>query len=135
MSAVLNYQQVYIRPRRAFVVSFRVQCALIALLISFVSTKVYVQSEITQLGYRIGTERIRSRELEGTVRELQLARSVLLRPRTLQAEARARVGLVALLPTQARRIVPRDSMTPRTSSLSSSRNLSLNQSRDGALGR
>ena len=104
MSAVLGYQQVYVRPRRSIAVSARLQLVFVAALICVLGTKVWVQAAITELGYRIGHERVRGRDLEGTIRELTLARSVLQRPQMLQAEARTRLGLVALAPNQALKI-------------------------------
>lgn len=104
MSAVLGYQQVYIRSRRSVVVSTKMQVLLVCALISVLGLKVWCQAAITDLGYRIGHERIRARDLEGTIRELSLAQSVLLRPNTLQAEAKSRLGLVQLAPNQALKI-------------------------------
>ncbi len=106
MSAVLGYQQVYVRQRRSLFISNRMIAALVCSLIAVLGTKVWVQATITDLGYRIGHERVRARDLEGTIRELSLARSVLLRPRTLQAEARSRIGLAPLAPRQALKISP-----------------------------
>ena len=107
MSAVLGYQHVYIRPRRALIVSTRMQIILVVAFILVLGIKVWVQSAITDLGYRIGHERTRARDLEGTIRELSLAQSVLVRPRTLQAEAKVRLGLVPLAPRQALKIALR----------------------------
>lgn len=107
MSAVLGYQQVYVRPRRSVVVSTRLQLMLVVALIAILGTKVWVQSTITELGYRIGHERVRARDLDGAIRELTLAQSVLVRPRTLQAEAKARLGLIPLAPNQALKISAR----------------------------
>jgi len=83
------------------------QIILVVAFILVLGIKVWVQSAITDLGYRIGHERTRARDLEGTIRELSLAQSVLVRPRTLQAEAKVRLGLVPLAPHQALKIALR----------------------------
>ncbi len=119
MSAVLGYQQVYIRSKRSVIVSTRMQVVLVLALISVLGIKVWSQAMITDLGYRIGQARIRARDLEGTMRELSLARSVLMRPSTLQAEAKSRLGLGQLAPNQALKI-SRSKSTVRNGSVEAS---------------
>ena len=103
MAVCLEYQSIY-APRRAVAVSVRMQiiagsCLLLALL-----GKVWVKIEATEVGYQLAKEQRQTVELDMQRRELELQRSILLRPDQLRAAAASRLKLQPLNPQRARRI-------------------------------
>jgi len=103
MAVCLEYQSIY-APRREVAVSVRMQvlagsCLLIALL-----AKVWVKIEATEVGYQLAKEQRQTVELDMQRRELELQKSILLRPDQLRAAASARLGLQPLNPQRARRM-------------------------------
>jgi hypothetical protein len=103
MAVCLDYQNVY-APRRAIVISTRIQLAVLVLLVVAFSGKVWLSVRSTDLGYQLAREQQRAVELDMTRRELELELSVLMRPDTLSRAARKNLGLVPLNPAQARKM-------------------------------
>jgi predicted flavoprotein YhiN len=87
MAVCLQYQSVYVK-REAAVVSLRVQIVAAVALLVVLGARVWVKLEATDLGYQLARERSRTIELDMERRELELQRSVLLRPDSLSASAR-----------------------------------------------
>jgi hypothetical protein len=87
MAVCLQYQSVYVK-REAAVVSLRVQIVAAVALLLVLGARVWVKLEATDLGYQLARERSRTIELDMERRELELQRSVLLRPDSLSASAR-----------------------------------------------
>ncbi len=92
MAICLDYQSVYTRPAER-VVSVRLQFGAGLLLILALTLKVWVKLESVDLGYKLAEQRQMLLALDMERRELELERSVLLRPDALQARARAELGL------------------------------------------
>ena len=92
MAVCLQYQSVYVK-REAAVVSLRVQVATAVALLLVLGARVWVKLEATDVGYQLARERSRTIELDMQRRELELQRSVLLRPDSLSAAARQMVQL------------------------------------------
>lgn len=103
MAVCLDYQSVYGR-REGVVISVRMQIGLAVLLVGVLAVKVWARAEITSVGYDLGKERQRAVGLDLERRELELERSVLLRPDVLEREARSRLGLQPLRSQQARKL-------------------------------
>lgn len=103
MAVCLDYQAVYCRKTN-FMISVRVQLFAALLLLCALSAKVWIKIESTDLGYRLAKERQITIELDMERRELELARSVLLRPDNLTRVSKQRLGLDLLNPEQARRM-------------------------------
>jgi hypothetical protein len=87
MAVCLQYQSVYVR-REAAVVSLRVQVAAAVALLVVLGAKVWVKLEATDVGYQLARERSRTVAFDMERRELELQRSVLLRPDSLTMSAR-----------------------------------------------
>jgi hypothetical protein len=87
MAVCLQYQSVYVK-REAAVVSLRVQVAAAVALLVVLGARVWVKLEATDVGYQLARERTRTVELDMERRELELQRSVLLRPDSLSTSAR-----------------------------------------------
>jgi hypothetical protein len=87
MAVCLQYQSVYVK-REAAVVSLRVQVAAAVALLVVLGARVWVKLEATDVGYQLARERARTVELDMERRELELQRSVLLRPDSLSISAR-----------------------------------------------
>jgi hypothetical protein len=87
MAVCLQYQSVYVK-REAAVVSLRVQVVAAIALLLVLGARVWVKLEATDVGYQLARERSRTIELDMQRRELELQRSVLLRPDSLSAAAR-----------------------------------------------
>jgi hypothetical protein len=92
MAVCLQYQSVYVK-REAAVVSLRVQIAAAVLLLAVLGARVWMKLEATDLGYQLARERSRMVELDMERRELELQRSILLRPDSLSAAARKMAAL------------------------------------------
>jgi hypothetical protein len=87
MAVCLQYQSVYVK-REAAVVSLRAQLVAAILLLVVLGAKVWIKLEATDVGYQLARERSRTIELDMERRELELQRSVLLRPDSLSISAR-----------------------------------------------
>lgn len=87
MAVCLQYQSVYVK-REAAVVSLRVQVVAAVALLVVLGARVWVKLEATDVGYQLARERARTVELDMERRELELQRSVLLRPDSLTTSAR-----------------------------------------------
>ena len=103
MAVCLDYQTVYARRERRFV-SVRAQlCAGILLLVAL-GVKVWVKIETVDLGYQLARERDVALEFDMERRELELQRSVLLRPDTLAKAANDKLGLRPMARHQVTRL-------------------------------
>lgn len=103
MAICLDYQSVYCRKERV-ALSRKVQVGAAVFLLATFVAKVWLSTQVTDLGYRIARERQRTVELDMERRELELQLSVLLRPDTLAEAATEKLGLKPLDPKQARKI-------------------------------
>jgi hypothetical protein len=92
MAVCLQYQSVYIR-RESARVSGKIQLFGAVVLLAILGAKVWSKLEATDLGYSLARERQRTVTLDMERRELELQRSVLLRPDSLSKSARDRLGL------------------------------------------
>lgn len=97
MAVCLDYQSVYVRPADK-VMSFRLQLAAGVLLLVALGLKVWVKIESVELGYKLASERQRLLALDMDRRELELERSVLLRPDALRQRAHEVLGLIDIRP-------------------------------------
>jgi hypothetical protein len=104
MAVCLEYQSVY-RRKDTIVISVRAQLVVGVLLLGALVVKVWMKIESTDLGYQLSRERERAQTLEMEIREYELQRSVLLRRDNLSRVAAEKLGLVALDPERARRVV------------------------------
>jgi len=104
MAVCLEYQAIY-TARRERARSLKLQIAASALLLIALGMKVWIRIASTDLGYQVARERQRTVALDMERRELDLQQSVLLRADTLSRMAHERLGLEALRPSQARRVV------------------------------
>ncbi|MBN8548986.1 MAG: hypothetical protein J0M12_06700 [Deltaproteobacteria bacterium] len=104
MAVCLDYQAVYCR-RSNVAISVKTQLVAAVLLLLALSSKVWIKIESTDLGYRLAKERQVTIDLDMQRRELELARSVLLRPDNLANMTKSRLGLGLLRPEQARKVV------------------------------
>lgn len=103
MGVALDYQTVY-RCRQRTIVSVKAQLLAAVLLVAALAFKVWIKIEKTDLGYQLAKVQQRTVELDMQRRELELERSVLLRPDNLARAAAQELGLKPLKPSQARRI-------------------------------
>jgi hypothetical protein len=92
MAVCLQYQSVYVK-REATRVSGKVQLLGAVVLLVLLGVKVWAKLEATDLGYSLARERQKTVALDMERRELELQRSVLLRPDNLSKAARDKVGL------------------------------------------
>lgn len=92
MALCLNYQAVYVR-RGAAVASTRMHVIGAVALLAALAVKVWIKLESTDLGYVLARERQRTVDLDMERREMELQRSVLLRPDNLTKAAREKLGL------------------------------------------
>lgn len=104
MAVCLQYQSVYVK-REAAVVSLRVQIFTAVALLLVLGARVWVKLESTDVGYQLARERSKTIELDMQRRELELQRSVLLRPDSLTAAARQMGHLEEHRPDSTLRIV------------------------------
>ncbi len=88
----MQYQSVYVK-REAAIVSLRVQIVTAMALLLVLGARVWVKLEATDVGYQLARERSKTVELDMERRELELQRSILLRPDSLASAARSMVGL------------------------------------------
>lgn len=87
MAVCLQYQSVYVK-RESTAVSVRVQVLAACALLMVLGARVWMKLEATDLGYQLARERSKTVELDMERRELELQRSVLLRPDSLSKSAR-----------------------------------------------
>lgn len=103
MAVCLQYQSVYVR-RESKAVSARVQILAAVVLLGVLGARVWVKLEATDLGYQMAHERQRTVELDMERRELELQRSVLLRPDSLAKSAREMAQLSEHSPGRTLRV-------------------------------
>lgn len=92
MAVCLQYQSVYVK-REAARVSGKVQLLGAVALLALLAVKVWAKLEATDVGYSLARERQKTVALDMERRELELQRSVLMRPDSLSRSAREKVGL------------------------------------------
>lgn len=102
MAICLEYQSVY-SSRRESTSSLRFHLLAACLLLAALITRVTLKIQGTQLGYALAQERNRTIELDMERRELELKRSVLLRPDNLSRAAMT-LGLQQLDVEKARKL-------------------------------
>jgi len=103
MAVCLEYQSVYMRRERA-AISVRTQIVAAALLLLTLGFKVWVKLESIDYGYQLAKAREVSVTLDMERRELELQRSVLLRPDALSRVAAQKLGLRQVDPRHALRL-------------------------------
>lgn len=103
MSVCIDYQGLSIKE--GSIVSIKVQFIVAILLIIAISLKIWIKTESTQVGYLLASARQTGIQLDLKRSELELQRSVYLRPDHLKKQAGARLGLRDLSPQQAKRVV------------------------------
>jgi hypothetical protein len=104
MAVCLQYQSVYVK-RETVIFSLRVQVITALVLLVVLAARVWVKLEATDVGYQLARERSKTIELDMQRRELELQRSVLLRPDSLKASARKMGQLEEHNPESTIRIV------------------------------
>lgn len=104
MAVCLQYQSVYVK-REGVAVSLRARIAVAVTLLLVLGARVWVKLEATDVGYQLASERNKTIELDMQRRELELQRSVLLRPDSLNASARKMGHLEDHKPESTMRIV------------------------------
>lgn len=104
MAVCLQYQSVYVK-RESTVVSVRTQVFAAAVLLIVLAARVWTKLEATYLGYQFAQERSKTVELDMERRELELQRSVLLRPDSLTKSARQMSQLQEHNPAKTLRVL------------------------------
>lgn len=95
---------VVLEPERSNVATLRWQVLLVALLLSALVTRVWVRCEVTQIGYDLAEEHSVAVTLDMERRELELERSVLMKPDALTARASQQLGLQLGSPAEFYRV-------------------------------
>ncbi len=103
MAVCVGYQGIDVRG--GIIVSVKTQLFVALLLIVALSVKIWIKSESTQVGYVLAAARQTGIELDMKRRELELQRSVYLRPDHLKQKAAERLGLQAMSPHQAKKVI------------------------------
>jgi hypothetical protein len=103
MAVCLQYQSVYVK-RESVAISAKLQIVAAVALLGVLVVRVWSKLEATDLGYQLARERQLTVSLDMEKRELELQRSILVRPDSLAKAARERVGLVDHKPDQTIRI-------------------------------
>ena len=106
MAICLEYQAVYCERARVLNLWWVTLAASLLLLFSL-GLKVWIKIESTSVGYRLANERETALALDMERRDLELQLSLLMRRDELAKRAHAALGLQALNPKQARRVVNR----------------------------
>ena len=106
MAICLEYQAVYCERARVLNLWWVTLAASLLLLFSL-GLKVWIKIESTAVGYRLAKERETAQLLDMERRDLELQYSVLMRRDDLAKRAHDSLGLQALSPKQARRVVYR----------------------------
>ena len=96
--------QVLDKPR-PFVISVRAQICISLILIFLLCAKVWIKIRAVQDGYDLAAHRQEAVELDLNRRELELERSLLIRPDNLAKLAEAKLDLKRLDPTRARKVM------------------------------
>ncbi len=96
MAVCLDYQTVYFRRHREFVVSWRKQIVSVLVLLVVLSLKVSTRLSITSTGYQLHREQERQEVLNRQLRDLEYQLAVLTKHDHLRVEARERLGLGAV---------------------------------------
>lgn len=104
MAVCLDHQMIYLKPR-VQKASLRFQIIAAICLIVALILKVWIKLAIIDLGYQVAKERERYVSLDMERRELELQRSVLMRPDTLATAAHQRLGLTTLNSQNIRKII------------------------------
>jgi cell division protein FtsB len=92
MTVCLQYQSVYVK-REVKASSTRMQLLAAVVLLGVFAVRVWAKLEATDIGYQVARQRQQMVKLDMERRELELQRSLLLRPDSLARSARDRVGL------------------------------------------
>jgi hypothetical protein len=92
MTVCLQYQSVYVK-KEVKTTSTRMQLLAAVVLLGVFAVRVWAKLEATDIGYQVARERQQMVKLDMERRELELQRSLLLRPDSLSRAARERVGL------------------------------------------
>jgi hypothetical protein len=100
----LDYQSVYCTKQET-VSSWSLSLVSAVFLLLALGFKIWIGINSTALGYQLAEERTRAVNYDMQRRELELQLSILLRPDNLAQHAKESLGLQALNPKQARRIV------------------------------
>ena len=102
MAICLEYQSVY-SSRRESSASLRFHLVASVLLLAALVVRVTIKMQSTRIGYELARAQKESVELDMGRRELELQRSVLLRPDNLERAGRG-LGLLPLNAEQARKV-------------------------------
>ena len=103
MAIALDYQTVYFKKKqRAVPLSIHILTA--TLLFIALSVKVWIKIECTEQGYKLAKARKETVSLDMERRELELHRSVLLKPDNLVMRSKKFLGLTTLNSNQASKI-------------------------------
>lgn len=92
MAVCVGYQNIYY-PRVSTYSTLKLQIILAAVLLALLGGKVWVKLSCTDLGYELARERDRTMRLDMERRELELQRSVIMRPDLLAKRAQSTLGL------------------------------------------
>ena len=98
----LNYQLVFEKKEKktaAFSVHAQIACAIVLLVA--LSARVWMRVKATDLGYELAKERELTVSLDMERRELELQRSLLIRPDALKEQAEKRLALHPLVSHEA----------------------------------
>lgn len=104
MALCLDYQSVY-HQKRERVGSWSYTLLAALLLLSVLSFKIWIGIQTTAVGYELAEQQERTIALDMERRESELQLSILKRPDNLARRAQQVLGLQALDPKQARKIV------------------------------
>ncbi len=103
MAIALDYQTVYYKKKRR-VIPLSVHIGAALLLFFALAVKVWITIECTKQGYKLSKVRSEAVALDMERRELELHKSVLLKPSNLIMRSKTKLGLTTLDPRQARKI-------------------------------
>lgn len=104
MAVCLQMQSVYV-AREESRVSVKLQIGVAVILLGVLTVRVWSKLEATDLRYQLARERQRTVSLDMERRELELQRSLLVRPDSLAQAAREKLGLVEHTPEQTVHVV------------------------------
>lgn len=103
MAVALDYQTIYYRKKTVHI-PLAVHIAAAVLLFCALAAKVWIQLKCTEVGYALAKDRQHTVSLDMERRELELHKSVLLKPDNLIMRSKKKLGLTTLNPAQAKRI-------------------------------
>lgn len=103
MAISLQYQLTYAR-RKPRMLALRWQLVAAGLLFLVLSVRVYVKLACTDVGYDLARSHERFLVLDLERRELELQKSVILRPDELVRRSREKLGMTRLSPQQVVRL-------------------------------